>query len=123
MDFGIVRAFLEEKIRLFLRHLEVAGCNQQLGYLDAGLVTFRLQFNSSDEFLVSRGPLLSFKVALRQLVVGIGVILVDLNRVGVLDRSFTVLAFLEVALAAVKIFLLAQVGILRACRKDTRNQD
>jgi len=75
------------------------------------LVVFRLQVDDLLQLLESAGPLLRLSVGLRELVMRFGEAVINMDGAGELNRSLLVFAFFEVAAAALKIFLLANVGI------------
>src|SRR5271166_1317101 len=54
---------------------------------------------------------------------GLGEARIDLNRVGILDFGFPVLAFGEIAVATLQILLFANVGIARAAGKQGSGQE
>src|SRR5208282_313813 len=74
------------------------------------------------EFLIGALRLLQFEIGLSQLMMRIGIAGIDLDRVDELDRSLTILSLFEILLSAVKILLLADVGIAGTRRKERRDK-
>src|SRR5271165_2702731 len=96
--------------------------DQQFSHFASGRIVLGLQLNSAGQFLIRPQLLLGLEVSLGQLIVSLGKARIDLDRVGKLDRGFTIFPFLEVALAAVKVFLLTNVWIARASRKRSSDK-
>src|ERR1035438_8659890 len=96
--------------------------DQQFSHLDSGRIVLGLKLNSAIQFLIGPVLLLNLEVSLGQLIVSLGKARIDLDRVGKFDRGFMIFAFLEVALAAVKVFLLTNVWIARASRKRSSDK-
>ncbi len=96
--------------------------DQQLSHFVSGRVILGLQLDRTDEFLISPALLLNLEESPGQSIVSLSKTRIDLDRVGKLDRGFTILPFLEEALAAVEIFLLTNVGIARAPRKRSSDK-
>src|SRR5271165_7639335 len=91
--------------------------DQQFSHFASGRIVLGLQLNSAGQFLIRPQLLLGLEVSLGQFIMRIGVAGINLDGVYKLNRRLAILAFFEVALAAVKILLLAHVGIARASRK------
>ena len=91
--------------------------DQQFSHFASRRIVLGLKLKSAIQFLIGLALLLNLEVSLGQLIVSLGKVRIDLDRVGKFDRGFTIFPFLEVALAAVKIFLLTNVWIARASRK------
>ena len=85
--------------------------NQQVRQLDSSLVILGTQFDGAGQFLVGAVALLQMEVGFSKLEVRIGVARIDLDGIGKLDRRFLVFPFRKVVLAALKVLLLAHVGI------------
>src|SRR5271157_4173679 len=96
--------------------------DQHLSHFASGRIVLGLKLNSAIQFLIGPVLLLNLEVSLGQLIVSLGKARIDLDRVGKLDRGFTIFPFLEVALAAVKVFLLTNVWIARASRKRSSDK-
>ena len=91
---------------------------QQVRNISMSLVVFGIQLQSSRQLRVSMLPVLHLHIGLAQLIVGFGVSAIHQGRIAQLDDGFAVSAFVEVALSALEIFLLTDVGVARACREQ-----
>src|SRR5208282_2290718 len=118
VDVGIVGLFLHEHIEMLLRVIELMAKDQQVGQVKTRGVLVRLDFDGLRQFLVGGWPLLQFERRQSQLVVGVGKTRINLNRILELNRGFPVLAFVEIALAALQILLLLFLRIPRAARQQ-----
>ena len=74
--------------------------DQQFSQLASGRIVLGLKLKSAIQLLIGPALLLNLEVSLGQLIVSLGKARIDLDRVGKLDRGFTISPFLEVALAA-----------------------
>ena len=97
-----------------LRIFHLPGRDQEIGEFGVGFVVVGSQFDGAGEFLIGVNPVVKIEISLAQLKMGLRETGIDLHGVGVLDGGFAVFALAEVALSALKIFLLANVGIARA---------
>ena len=96
--------------------------DQQVGEIGAGAVIIGSKFNGAVQFLKCATGVAQLEKGLAELVVGLGKAGVNLNGVGILNYRFAVLALGEIALAALKILLLAHIGIARTAGEESENR-
>src|ERR1700751_6287898 len=95
------------------RFRELPSGNQEIGNIKVCLGLLRIDINCLVEFLVSPAPILELEKGLRQLIVGLRIVGVHLNRVTKLNGGFPVFPSFEVTLSTLKVLLLAHVGVTR----------
>src|SRR5437899_8191817 len=90
---------------------QFASCDQQISDINASPIVFWLHFQGAREFLVGANPVLELEIGSGQLVMGVSEVRIHLNGIAELNCRFAVFSFVEKALPAFKVLLLADVGI------------
>ena len=81
MNVGIVRLCRHHGVGLYLRVVGPAAGEQQVSKIDPRLVVRRLQVHGACQFAVRRAKLAQMHIHLCQLIMSIGIVLVDLQGV------------------------------------------
>src|SRR5579864_403814 len=87
--------------------------DQEIRDLRVGLVVIRLKLQCAVELRIGVLPVLQLEVGFGQLIVSGRELRIHFNGVAILNDGFTVLAFCEVSLATLVIFLFAYVRVAR----------
>src|SRR5580692_1542671 len=111
---GIVWLFLQKKIGLFLRQIQSAGGDQELGEIEVRGVVVGLQLEDALKFFIGVRPVRDFDVGPPKAVVSVGIVGIEFDGVHKLDRRFGIFSGVEVLLAAGQVFLFAPAGTERA---------
>ena len=122
VDVGVVGLLIHEQIEMLLGVIELTTEDQQIGHVKVRGILVGLELDGGRQFLIGGRPLLQLHRCQRHLVVGVGETRINLNGVLELNLRFPVLAFVEEALAALQVLLLADVRIPRAARQQRRQQ-
>src|SRR6202007_2045488 len=109
VDIGVAGLLGGENVQLLLSFLEEFGGNQHIRDVDTSRVIVGLYFDGAVKFLIPAIDFAESKISQSEMIVSIGKARVHQDRVAVLNGGFAKLVLFEEALAALKIFLLADV--------------
>ena len=114
VGIGVVRLRRQDRVRLRLGIVGPASGKEHVSQIDPRLVVCRLQIDGPLEFAVSGAQGAHMEVSLRQGIMRLGEVFVDLQGVGILNGGFPVLALGAILLSALQIFLFSHVWIAEA---------
>jgi len=112
---------LLERVRIG-RAVLSADRHEEIGEIEVRAIVIGGELDGARQFLESALAIADSQVALAELEMRLSESGIDLEGIGVLDRGLAVFSLSEVLLAAVKIFLLASIGIACAACENTGQQ-
>ena len=96
--------------------------HEEIGEIEVRAIVIGGDLDGARQCLESALAIADSQVALAELEMRLSESGIDLEGIGVLDRGLAVFSLSEVLLAAVKIFLLASIGIACAACENTGQQ-
>lgn len=114
VGIGVIGLRCNDRISLCLSVVGPASGKEHVSQVDPRLVVRRLKVDGPLEFAVSSAQGAHMHIRLRQGIVRLGEVLVDLQGVGILNGGFPVLALGAILLSALQILMFAHVWIAEA---------
>ena len=122
VSIGVVWLGSQSGVSLRLGFVDLASGKEDVSQIDARLIVGGLKFHGAAEFGESWGQSSHVEESLGQAIMRLGEVLVDFQRVGVLNGSFLVFALGAVLLSTFQVFLLSHVWIAMAAGDESEGE-